>query len=200
MPSESLFDQSVDHVRLEPAFSVKEWVSKNIIRNDGVIHNPDHELLIDADIHFMFASDGFTKKQKSVIGQAEKVQFMAGGWQRARQIQQMIDWFGYVPEFIITLDAMYCSKCSDAEFCALVEHELYHIRQKTDSFGDPKFTDEGLPAFEIVGHDVEEFIGVVRRYGANREVQKMVDAANKKPEVSSVSIANSCGTCLKATN
>ena len=38
----------------------------------------------------------------------------------------MMQWFGRVPAFLITLAADYCAECSDAEFCALVEHELYH--------------------------------------------------------------------------
>lgn len=42
----------------------------------------------------------------------------AGGWQKARMEQQMHEWFGAVPKFIITLAADYCSQCSDAEFCA----------------------------------------------------------------------------------
>lgn len=199
-PRDSFFDDAFTHMRVEPSEELKQWVFDSIISPTGKLHNEDHEILVDADIQFMFASGGFSKKQKVVIGQAEKVQFMAGGWQRARQIQQMMDWFGYVPEFIITLDAQYCASCSDSEFCALVEHELYHIRQKLDAFGEPKFNDEGGPSFEICGHDVEEFIGVVRRYGASEQVNKMVQAAKRKPEVSAVNIAHSCGTCLKATN
>lgn len=39
------------------------------------------------------------------------------------------DGFGRVPTYIITLAADYCSQCSDADFCALVEHDLYHIAQ-----------------------------------------------------------------------
>jgi putative metallopeptidase len=36
----------------------------------------------------------------------------------------------------------------------------------------------GLPAFTLIGHDVEEFIGVVRRYSvAAAGVQAMIDAA-----------------------
>jgi hypothetical protein len=45
-------------------------------------------------------------------------------------------------------------------------------------------------------HDVEEFVGVVRRYGAGEQVQKLVDAAQMPPEVARLDIARSCGTCL----
>lgn len=69
-----------------------------------------------------------------MLGQAEPVAFRAGGWQKARAQQQMVEWFGRVPDFLITLAADYCAECSDAEFCALVEHELYHIAQELDGF------------------------------------------------------------------
>jgi hypothetical protein len=108
----------------------------------------------------------------------------------------MLDWFGDVPAYIITLAADYCAQCSDADFCALVEHELYHISQATDQYGAPKFTQEGLPKLEMRGHDVEEFVGVVRRYGASPQVQELVDAANNPAEMGKLNISRACGTCL----
>jgi hypothetical protein len=86
--------------------------------------------------------------------------FRAGGWQKARQEQQMREWFGDEPTYLITLAADYCAQCSDAEFCALVEHELYHITQATDEYRAPKFTQDDLPKLYLSGHDVEEFVGV----------------------------------------
>ena len=46
------------------------------------------------------------------------------------------------------------------------------------------------------GHDVEEFVGVVRRYGMSEDVRKLVNAANKNPEISKLDVAHACGTCL----
>ncbi|HBP9597365.1 TPA: hypothetical protein L7F91_005270, partial [Escherichia coli] len=145
---------------------------------------------------FLWASNAFEKKGRSVLGQAEEVAMRAGGWQKARMEQQMYEWFGRVPQFIITLAADYCSQCSDLEFCALIEHELYHICQATDEFGAPKFTQEGQPKLKLRGHDVEEFVGVVRRYGASRDVQEMIDVANQPAEVAHLDIARACGTCM----
>lgn len=181
---------------LRPAPEVWEWVNEQILADTGSIHNPDHTHLIDADIGVLWASSSFAKKGRVVIGQAEQVMFRAGGWQKARQEQQMMDWFGRVPAYLITLAADYCAQCSDAEFCALVEHELYHIAQAQDAFGAPKFTQEGLPKLEMRGHDVEEFVGVVRRYGASQGVQELIDAASQPPEVAKINIARACGTCL----
>lgn len=183
-------------IRLAPAPEVWDWVSRQILANTGSIHNEDHAHLIDANIGVLWASSGFAKQGRVVLGQAEQIMFRAGGWQKARQEQQMRDWFGEVPGFVITLAADYCSQCSDAEFCALVEHELYHIAQATDDYGAPKFTQDGMPKLYLRGHDVEEFVGVVRRYGASEEVRQLVEAANRPPEVAKINISRACGTCL----
>jgi hypothetical protein len=199
MPPASLLelsDLSILGIRLTPAPEVWEWLQTEILADTGSIHNEDHAHLFDADIRVMWASAAFSKKGRTVVGQAEQVAFRAGGWQKARMEQQMMDWFGDVPTYIITLAADYCAQCSDADFCALVEHELYHIAQAKDQYGAPKFTQEGLPKLEMRGHDVEEFVGVVRRYGASPDVQELVDAANKPAEVGKLNISRACGTCL----
>jgi len=194
MPPEQMLD--VAAMFLSPALELWDWIDKQILTEGGDIHNPEHEHLKYADIGVLWASSGFAKGGRVVLGQAESVMFRAGGWQKARQEQQMIQWFGRVPAFLITLAADYCAECSDAEFCALVEHELYHIAQKTDEYGAPKFRQDGTPSLYLKGHDVEEFVGVVRRYGASEEVQQLIDAASNPPEVAKINIARACGTCL----
>ncbi|WP_128619805.1 putative metallopeptidase [Klebsiella pneumoniae] len=195
-PNRNFFDV-LPYVRLIPAPEIGEWVNSQILSADGYLHNPDHGHLIDADLRFMWASSAFAKQGRTVLGQAESVMMRVGGWQKARQEQQMYEWFGDVPEFIITLAADYCEQCNDLEFCALVEHELYHIAQATDDYGAPKFNKEtGMPVLKLRGHDVEEFVGVVRRYGASKDVQEMVDAANRPAEVAHIDVARACGTCM----
>jgi len=181
---------------LVPAPELGRWVEETILADDGPLHNPDHAHLIDADLCFMWASNAFTKQGRTVVGQAEQVMFRAGGWQKARQEQQMIEWFGRVPEFLITLAADYCEQASDVEFLRLVEHELFHLGHATDEFGAPKFGKDGKPKLTLHGHDVEEFIGVVKRYGASPEVARMVEAAKHPAEVGNINIARACGTCL----
>jgi hypothetical protein len=182
--------------RYAPAPEVLKWVRTEILTPGGQLHNPDHEHLEYADIHFLWAPEGFNKAGRTVLGQCEEVTFRCGAWQKGRQQQQMADWFGMVPQFLITLDASHCLTCSDVEFCALVEHELYHAAQELDEFGSPAFTKDGMPKLMIKGHDVEEFVGVVRRYGAGEDVQRMIDAAKTAPEVAKLNIARACGTCL----
>jgi len=179
-----------------PAPEVHEWAVATFIDEGGFLANDDHEHLRDASFSFLWAASGFEKRGRYVLGQCEEVIFRSGAWQKGRQEQQMVRWYGHVPDFLITLAADYSATCSDAEFCALVEHELYHIGHARDEFGAPKFTKEGHPKLSLRGHDVEEFVGVVRRYGASEGVTALVKAANKPPEVAKINIARACGTCL----
>ncbi|WP_026145099.1 putative metallopeptidase [Pseudomonas asplenii] len=180
---------------LRPAPDVWGWIRAEVLADTGSLHNPDHAHLLDASVGVLWASSVFAKQGRTVLGQAEQVMFRAGGWQKARQEQQMREWFGEEPDYLITLAADYCDQCSDAEFCALVEHELYHIAQATDEYGAPKFKQDGLPKLYLRGHDVEEFVGVVRRYGASNDVQQLINAASRLPEVANINISRACGTC-----
>ncbi|KAF6676812.1 hypothetical protein HFD87_10075 [Pantoea sp. EKM21T] len=195
-PPTEFVEEFSPYIKLMPATGIHEWVTEQILDGNGSLHNPDHSHLIDADIAFMWAASAFSKKGRTVLGQAEEVAMRAGGWQKARMEQQMYEWFGHKPDYIITLAADFCAECSDIEFCALVEHELYHIAQDTDEFGAPKFTRDGQPKLCMRGHDVEEFVGVVRRYGASADVQEIIDAASQPAEVAKINIARACGTCL----
>ncbi|AWF68470.1 hypothetical protein CSB92_6113 [Pseudomonas aeruginosa] len=194
MPPADLLEHLL--LTLRPAPEVWEWINAEILADTGSLHNEDHAHLLDANIGVLWASTAFAKQGRVVLGQAEQVMFRAGGWQKARQEQQMREWFGEEPDFLITLAADYCSQCSDAEFCALVEHELYHICQEHNQYGEPKFTEEGFPKLKLRGHDVEEFVGVVRRYGPSKDVQHLIDAASRPPEVAKINISRACGTCL----
>jgi hypothetical protein len=188
-----------DTTRFAPAPEVLAWLREQILAEDGLLHNPDHVHLLDADLQVLWAAEGFATKGRTVIGQAEEVTFRCSAWQKGRQEQQMYEWFGHVPDWLITLDASYCRSCGDAEFCALVEHEMYHVGHALDEFGLPAFTRHGAPKLFLRGHDVEEFVGVVRRYGTGDprgSLAQLVRAAGQRPEVSLASIAGACGTCL----
>src|SRR5690606_39228588 len=127
IPPTALLADDLYETILAPALDVAAWAHDAILADTGPLHNPDHAHLLDADIGFLWASSAFAKRGRTVVGQAEQVMIRAGGWQKARQEQQLREWFGHVPDFLITLAADYCAQCSDTELCALVEHELYHI-------------------------------------------------------------------------
>lgn len=108
----------------------------------------------------------------------------------------MREWFGAIPDFVITLDATFAAECDDVSFCALVEHELMHCAQKRNPYGVPLFSrTTGKPLFALRGHDVEEFVGIVERYGAyDLGVQRLVRAASNPPLIDLAKIARVCGT------
>lgn len=198
LPPESMVEP-VD--RFEPAPDLRDWIEETFITEDGDLYNPDHAHLADAHLGVLWTNVDNAKAMRTVIGQAELMPPMAmGKWQRARAIQQVEDWFDGLPDFLLTFHAPIASTMDDASFCALVEHELYHCAQARDAYGMPRFNKEtGQPIYAIRGHDVEEFVGVVARYGPTAAgVVEMVEAATRRPSVAIADIAGACGTCLRA--
>ncbi|RVJ93092.1 putative metallopeptidase [Sinorhizobium meliloti] len=197
-PPSSLFEE-INSPAFVPAEEMPEWIEETFLDSASMLHNPEHAHLAHAEIGVLWTVVENSRKGRRIIGQCEegKPQGAMGKWALARAEMQVKQWFGFVPDFIITLDAEYCRACGDAEFMALVEHELYHAAQETDAFGAPKFSrSTGAPVFTIRGHDVEEFVGVVRRYGADAAgIRAIVDAANRPPEIARAQIAHACGTC-----
>ena len=196
MPPQELMEDQGD--TFAPADDLRAWIIDTFIAEDGDIANEDHTHLANAELGVLWTTCTNAKAMRTVIGQAELMPPMAmGKWQRARAIQQIEEWFGAVPDFLITFYAPAAATMDDASFCALVEHELYHCAQARDVYGMPKFNRDGAPVFAMRGHDVEEFVGVVARYGAAATgVAEMVEAANRRPTVALADIAGVCGTCL----
>ncbi|MEN6450574.1 MAG: putative metallopeptidase, partial [Thermoguttaceae bacterium] len=172
--------------------------TETFLDEESDMFNADHAHLRDAAIVVLWTNCDNIRNMRSIIGQAELMPPMAmGKWQRARAIQQVEEWFGSMPDFLLTFSAPAAHGMDDASFCALVEHELYHCAQKIDRYGMPAFNKEtGAPIFVMRGHDVEEFVGVVARYGADASgVTAMVNAAKTGPTIGRATIAGACGTC-----
>ncbi len=195
MPPAEIFEDTAEPLFF-PVPELIEWLKATFIADDAPLHNEDHRHLAWASLGALWTNVPNGRAGRRIIGQCEMGLPPMSKWGRAKVERQLLDWFGELPTFLLTFDAEYARDCGDAEFMALVEHELYHAGQERDPFGAPKFRKNGLPAFAIRGHDVEEFVGVVRRYGAGAAgVQAMVDAANAGPAIADVKIAQACGTC-----
>ena len=204
-PPTDLIDQAEeeDAIRLAPAQELLAWVKDKYLTIGGQLHNPDHdhiaELIHDNEefLAFAWASSAAMAKKRMVLGQCEKVMFNQGGWKKARQEQQMRDWFGFVPQYLITIDAAFCEQTSDREFCRLIEHELYHIGVERDEDGEIIYSDvTGLPKHYLAGHDVEVFFGEIRQHGIDSSVQRLLEIAKNAPFVSETNIAACCGNCV----
>lgn len=199
-PPETMFDLSEVNRGFVPALDLATWVRAVFIDDEGPLANPAHAHLQDADIGVLWTTVANRRHGLVILGQAEMGDTIGGmgKWAKARARQQLCEWFGDIPTFVMTISADYARECEDIEFCALIEHELFHMGQDNDEFGSPKFKRDGKPAFGMRGHDVEEFVGVVRRYGAEATgTAALVEAANKGPEIGSARITQACGTCLE---
>lgn len=199
MPPASVADDLLGMV-FAPAPDLAAWARRTFIDRDGPLANPDHMHLQEAEIGMLWASTGFVTKGRRVVGTAEDTEQagMGNAWRKGRVEQQLREWFGSPPRFLITIDAFYWREASDAEACALIEHELYHLAHLRNEFGDPAFTKDGQPRLGIQGHDVEEFVGVVRRYGPgdpDSSVARLVIAAAAGPRVEEARIRHACGLC-----
>jgi hypothetical protein len=184
-----------------PAPDLVEWISSTFLEEGAPLFNEDHQHLVFATIGVLWTTVPNGHNGRAIVGQAELGASMGGmgKWTRARAAQQMVEWFGCAPDFVITLFGPYADICDDATFCALVEHELSHCGQERDEFGMPRFRKStGMPAFCMRGHDVEEFISIVRRYGADASgVRAMIDAAAEGPTIAAADIGFACANCQR---
>jgi hypothetical protein len=199
-PAAMLDPENFETPTFAPAPELETWLRSTFIEEGGPLQNDDHFHLRMAQIGVLWTSVENGRHGRRVVGQAERGEPAAmGKWARARAELQIAQWFGAIPDFILTFDASYTAICSDAQWCALCEHELSHCGVERDMYGAPKFKKStGLPSFTLVGHDVEEFIGVVRRYGADATgVRALVDAANATPTVAAAAIGAACGSCKR---
>lgn len=183
-----------------PAQEVDAWARAAFIDEDAALVNEDHAHLRLADLGFLWTNVPNSRQGRAIIGTAERgePQGAMGRWAKARARAQVCSWFGGMPDFIVTIDALYAAECGDVEFAALIEHELSHCAQEHDVYGAPKFTREGLPVWAMRAHDVEAFIGVARRYGAvEANVRELVDTVNRGPLISRAQVAGICGSCTR---
>ena len=185
-------------IPFEPAPELDAWARATFIDEDAALLNEEHAHLREAKLGFLWTSVGNARGDHAVVGQAEIPSIQGGKWARGRFFQQVEEWFGLIPDFLITFDAGFADEADDATFCALVEHELYHCAQARTPWGDLKFRKDGSPAFTMRGHDVEEFVGIVQRYGAGAAAGRtsaFVAAAVAGPTIAAAEIAGCCGTC-----
>lgn len=183
--------------RFEPDPAFERWIRETYIDAAGVLSNPAHAHLVDASVGVLWTNCVNVSKQRHVLATAEIHQTMGSAWKKGRADQQLRDWFDADVDFVLTFYAPGMYELDNRSFCAVVEHELYHCAQAVDQYGAPKFDRAtGRPIYAIRGHDVEEFTGVVERYGpTSADVRRMVAAAHARPKIADAPIDIACGTC-----
>jgi len=201
LPDKRLFD--VNHLRLNtlPCQELGEFTRETFLNEKHFLFNLDHIHLASAQIGYLFTTEPNSRHGKGIIGMCEVPMFRCGKWQKARQEQQIYEWFDFMPDFLITYSAGFWMSEMDSpqNILSLYEHELYHAGQAKDEFGLPKFSrDTGLPKFAMAPHSLEEHTGVVRRYGVEASGQDAVDFVNAallEPKIAPAKLKGLCGAC-----
>ena len=168
------------------------------VHEDGELSNEDHAHLRNANIAAIWTNVEYEDGLMPVAGMAEIIRINGKPWPRAERTDHLCLLHGDLPQARIWIYAPYAVTLTDSAFCALVEHELYHLAHKKDKNAEPMFDDEGRPVLTTRDHDVSEFLGVVERYGVQAvhpNVKMLIDAAKQKPLLEAASIALACGTC-----
>lgn len=194
----------VEPDRCEPADDLTDWLRTQYLSEEGALFSPHHGHLHQASIGCLWTTAEFKRQGRRIVGFAEMPDQTYGRlnkFVKARAMQQLLEWFGDIPDFLLTFDAVHAEQTDDVSFCALVDHELTHCAQQENEFGEPKFSKvTGLPLWRIRGHDVEEFVSVVKRFGieaAGSDAVDMVVAAAERPTIGRAKVKQACGTCLK---
>jgi hypothetical protein len=192
-----MIEGAIDAPWFTPAPEMRDWLLATFCDPEGKLHNPEHAHLIAAQIGVLWTSIDNSKFGRRVLAQAEfkPPGGTMGKWQRARARAQIHEWFGGELDFLLTFDARFAGTVSDRVFCAIAEHELYHCGQARDEYGVPRFSKFGMPIFTMRGHDIEEFTGIVRRYGlVHEDIRTFIEAADSEP-LTAEQIDGVCGTC-----
>jgi hypothetical protein len=187
--------------RFIPCPKTLGWTRATFLDPGSSLYNVEHDHLNSAEIGFLWTNAENFKRGKRIVGTAEIATPPPSlpKWAKARWYQQLKEWFGDKDlDFVVTLYAPYFAGVDEIEQCSGAEHELYHCGQAFDGFGCPKFRKDGRPTFAIRGHDVEEFVGIYRRYGFEAgagESKALVDIARSTSEITRKNFAGMCGTC-----
>lgn len=187
--------------QIEPSVELQEWLMNTFVHEDGELCNEEHAHLRMANIAAIWTNVEYEDGLMPVAGMAEIVKVNGKPWARTERIDHLCLLHGDIPQARIWIYAPYAATLSDGAFCALVEHELYHLAQKKDKEQQPLFDDEGRPVLTGRDHDVSEFLGIVERYGVDSvhsNVKKLVEVAKRQPLIQAAAIRSVCGTCAAA--
>lgn len=192
-----LVQVSSDEPCFVPAPELASFVGSSLLKAESALYNVEHDHLGSARIAFLWTNSLYIRRDKIVLGTAELVGEAGMSWGRARAYQQLRDWFPGEPiDFLITLYAPCFFESSMVLKMCVLEHELYHCGHKQDQYECPKFKPDGSPVFYIKGHDIEEFLGVGKRYGAvTPELAALKETLSWTPEFDGLRLSKFCGVC-----
>ena len=151
-------------------------VFQRLIEEDPHTHFKDEEIAVD----FLYRIAPKIKAGRIVLG---TMMLPTVQGQLKDLFEQMLaQWLGRMPHFICIIDQEWWMQATPLQREALIFHELLHVQQERDRYGDPKYDRDGNPVFALVGHDVEAFNLEVERYGAWKDdIAAFIAAAGRAP-------------------
>jgi hypothetical protein len=200
MPPRAVLDNLETRDLFLPAPDLEEWLRTAFINSDASLVNPKHEHLQEATIGCIWTNVPLRQGMLPTVATAEIPQVQGNAWKRGRNDYWLEEWFGAVPNFLLTFYGPYVAECNNINFCAVCEHELCHCAQEISPDGEPRFDKDGNPKFGIRRHDVEEFVTIPDRYGIDAcagQTIEFVEAARRKPSIGRAQVDAVCGTCLR---
>lgn len=162
------------------AYEIPEGDDHPVILFQDLIELDEHKHFAEEQIpvEFLFRLGAKIKAGRQVLGQCMLPTVQ--GELKGLFEQLLCQWFGRMPHFLIILDKEFWMASDEMTRMALLEHEMCHVKQELNKDGDLKFDRDGNPVYGIVGHDVEEFNYIVRKYGAwSPDLQQFLDASKR---------------------
>lgn len=164
------------------AFSVPaEGPAHPAVIAERLMNDPEHKHLRENEIRigYLFRHESKVKGGKSVLGSVHEPTCQG-------DMRSLFEWMltrllGSLPDFVMILDRGFWDSVTPQTREALVFHELCHIKQKLDEYGEPRFNRQtGAPIYGLVAHDLEEFNAVVAKYGAwSPDIDDFIAAARR---------------------
>lgn len=129
---------------------------------------PEHAPLAEHEVRFGYLMRNTPKEKggKVELGSVHAVKTMAQGGFKDLFAMMLEDLLGFLPDYVMVINAAWWSQVGDQEREALVYHELCHVKQAVDAYGALRFDRDGYPVWALVEHDIAAFNAEVKRYGA----------------------------------
>lgn len=194
--------------RFLAAPDLSEWVRAAFLTESAPFWTDEHAHLVEAHIVWCWTWEEGRARGRQIIGEAQVAEPRGRQWSKLRDYDRIAQWWrampdyaeATAPDFVITLYAPWSAAAQDASFGATADHELFHCGQAVDGWGEPRVNaSTGRPMWSIIRHDVEEFVAVARRWGVRGlpEVERLVSAARRPPEIAEAVLVAGCGTCAR---
>jgi len=158
----------------ESSVNPRKYYDKLLASCQEHAHLADGEAVVD----FLFVRDTIEMKGREILGSVHLPSVQ--GQLKNVFIWMIVNTFGRLPHFLVTLDKSYWNSCDERHQEILIYHEMCHMIHKENKDGELRFDMYGDPVWGIRGHDVEEFIQTVARYGAySDDIREFINAAQK---------------------